>query len=575
MLEFIQKSFLGGMKRQIDPTRLSGNEYFLGVNIRNRRDILDTIKEPKLLTNLDSPSGFHQGLFSAGSFLLVFIDGKCYAKDFENSNINNFTPISNFQMNPIAPEIFVEFIPAASIPYLRTFNSSNGLISNPIQTGTSEFKFDTNIINGSPAAAIVQDGMSQPRLIFANGASREIQRYIDWKIGTNGAEGQREYVPVGKQMIYVAPKLYIVSADGKELFHSVTGRPLDFVIPVDKDGNKIDPSEVIGGAKSTSHKIDFDSITTIKRISVTSKGFFASTLRNSYIISPNFDFPIYNEPSFDNQFLFPTGALNNNSFVDLNGDSGLIDFGGIRSFNTTLQLFRESSNLPLSGDVFDLFQDIVQDITCAENFDNYAFFAINTIYGRGVLVYDNLTQKFVSLDIYTGIGAIKKFAEVRTTKVRKFFFITTDNKLYEAFGSLTTAPAKVYIGEWCSNNPSTEQTPDHVNLVFADSSESGKVDVTLFTDRKKDKVLSKTIDKTLNDISIPQDIPFGDSSKDRVQNFSIDFKRGRTGWKLGYLISWNAKASLTHVRVSSNDITSEGPGLEQLSRDFVRALNGN
>jgi len=79
-------------------------------------------------------------------------------------------------------------------------------------------------------------------------------------------EDRREYVPVGKQMLWHDGILYVVSPNGKQIFRSVTGRPLDFMVNITPSGDK-DPLEAVGGASSVSHSVDFEPITSINRLS--------------------------------------------------------------------------------------------------------------------------------------------------------------------------------------------------------------------------------------------------------------------------------------------------------------------
>jgi hypothetical protein len=182
-------------------------------------------------------------------------------------------------------------------------------------------------------------------------------------------------------------------------------------------------------------------------------GFFVSTLRDSTKVVPDFSSLVWGEPQFDNVPLFPTGALNQFSFVDVLGDSAFIDFTGVRSFNAVTQFRYEGKNSPFSRKVYNLFKDVTQTTPCCGRFDNYILFAVETIYGSAVLIYDEIAQAWVGLDLFPGVAAIKQFAEIKTRTARRLLFITTDHKLYEAYASPVTAPLKIYVGEWCSQDP--------------------------------------------------------------------------------------------------------------------------
>src|SRR5256885_6847067 len=329
-LIFHQRSFLGGMNLQVDPTRLQDSEYPLLINGRNRFDVINPIKKPVKALNL--PSGNYQGIYAAGNFLIVFIDGKAYYRDVSTSQVFNQVPGIN--MSSMAEVIFAELVPASTLNFQRI---------PAIDTRNSAIKL-TSPVTGTPQALLIQDGQSQPWVILSDGSTRPTKRYDDWD---SVDLTKREYVPIMRQMLWQDGILYGISPDRKFIFRSVSGRPLDFMINIDKDGNKL-PTEAEGGAMSVAHAVDFDDITALNRLNTPNGSFFVSTRKNSYIVTPNFNDQIFGEPTFDTQYLFGTGCLNNFSMIDILGDSALIYFPGVRSFNAILQTFNEGRNAPFS-----------------------------------------------------------------------------------------------------------------------------------------------------------------------------------------------------------------------------------
>src|SRR5437773_363986 len=95
----IQDSFIGGMNRASDPSRIGDNEYTLLINGRARYDTITPIKLPLQLTTGLPLSGNMQGCYGAGSIILIFIDGLAYVRDFATQN-NSFRQIPLFQMSP-------------------------------------------------------------------------------------------------------------------------------------------------------------------------------------------------------------------------------------------------------------------------------------------------------------------------------------------------------------------------------------------------------------------------------------------------------------------------------------------
>lgn len=552
MSEFIQKSFVGGMNQQIDGAKLLDNEYQLLVNGRTRYDSVVPVKLPlELNTSSGLPKGKMQGCYAAGSFLLVFVGGYAYVKNYESSD-SSFQLINNFQMSATADRLYASLVPGSIINYARK-STGTGVASGAITLD--------GLVQGSPAGIIVQDGLNQPMIIFADGSTRACGTYGSW------TTTDREYVPIGRQMLFSGSILYLVSKDGKAIYRSVSGRPLDFMVNVTATGDKLD-SEVEGGAATVSHAVSFEEITALSTLPTNDGSFFVASKKNSFIVTPNYDRLIFGEPTFSNTYLFPTGAMNNFCFVDILGDSAFIDFTGIRSFNAVLQLKNEGRNSSFSSRIYPLFKDIVQSICCAVNYDNYALFAVDTIYGPAIVVFDTITKSYVGLDIYPNVGSIKQFCEVQTEGNRHLFFISTDDKLYEAFSG-ETAECSLYAGEWwCSNNPQFDQRPLRLRLQFNDVHEAGIVSATVYTDRKISptgelRSSNNPLVATSSVNSSTVTPPYTSASDKDAQSVTFDVGRSSQGWKIGAWIQWSVDASLTHISLTTEDINGEASYSEQ------------
>jgi hypothetical protein len=540
MLDFIQQSWSGGLNQQLDSTRLSKTEYALLINGRNRYDIITPVKLPDEIEDPLLSLGVNfQGIYSAGSLLIVFVDGLAYWKNYNLAG-SNYTQIAGFLMDANEPIIYAELVPTSYSNYTRIPTTAN-------QKNT-DVKL-VSLVSPSPQGLVCQDGKNNPWIIDSALGARELSSYSAWTLNN------REYVPIGKQMLWFNGILYIVSANGTKILRSVTGRPLDFMVNITAAGDK-EPAEQDGGADSVSHSVDFEPITSINRLITDDGSFFVSTNKASYAVTPLVEPEdlIFGEPSFANRFLFSAGSTSPFSFIEMLGDNAFVDFNGLRSFNAVLQLKNEGKNSPFSKKVGPILQSIVQDYTAAATFDNYALFGVNTIYGRGILVFDTLGEIFVGLDIYPNVGQIKKFEEVKTATGRKLFFITIDNKLYEAFGSEDTANCQLYIGDWCSNDPNVEQKPFQLKLVFIDCKQDGTVHASNYTDKKLGKELDAPLAAKLDAFNPPIIPPFGQATADTVQILAFDFSSSAIqGWKHGFFISWDIDASLSHARITASE----------------------
>lgn len=557
-MEYIQDSFLGGINQQVDPTRIGKNQYFLGINVRNRKDVAEPIKLPLDITN-KKPEGKIQGIYAASNLLILFVNGRAYYQDFRINTDVNLIQIPGFQMSQTVDMMYAEFIPASRFNIFRTKNNGDTNMNGPVNMKTS-----LNA-NGSPAALVVQDGFNQPFLITADQGARKLQTYSEWQTGVDGVtEDKREYVPIGKQMLHTNGVLWIAAPDGRELFRSVIGRPLDFVIAITGvTGDKA------GGAETTSIKPDYNPVTCLKEVPTgQTVGFFCGTAPVSRVVIPGVDALCFGEPlNFRFQFLFPAGPVNQNCIGDIGGDTSFITDSGIRSFNGTSQLMYESTNDPLSASVYQLFLSGVQQTTpCCKEFDNFTLYAVQTIYGAGILVYDTMSKSFCSLDLYPNVSQIVQFAVVQYGSTKRLFFYTDENKLYEGFASNVTATAQLYIGEWTSGDPKVEQKGNMLRLVVVDAKEAGTISASIFVDRKRGASGSRVIEKRIDDLTVPQTIPFGtNETKDTVQNITFSDFEAAAGWKIGYLIIWNCQANISHIGVGTVEQTASATGQEQAS----------
>lgn len=541
---YIQQSFVGGLNQQIDSTRLDRDEYPLLINGRNRYDVIMPVMLPNQINDVALTGVNYQGLYAASNVSFIFIDGLTYWKDWDFP-ASNWQPLDAPAMDSQVKTIFAELVPASYQNFQRVLNKTN----DNVKTDT----LLTSAIDQTPQALVVQDGISQANIVLSTTQARRSQNYSQWKAGS------REYVPIGKQMLFHNGILYIITKDGRRILRSVTGRPLDFMVNLQPgpDGEAW-PEENAGGAETVSHAVGYDEITSINRLAIDDGSFFISTRFSSHAVTPIItpEKLIFGEPIFANRYLFSAGCISPFAFIELLGDTAFQDFNGLRSFNAINQLKVEGKNAPFSKKVGPILQGILQDYVAATTFDNYALFACNTIYGRGIIVYDTLSENFVGLDLYPGVNQIKQFAEIKNSSGQRFLlFITTDNKLYQAFPETgTIANTALYVGEWCSNDPKFEQHISQLKLVFIDCKNSGSVTIKSFVDRRLNKTMSQVLEAKSSNMNntLPIAVPYGETNDDTVQILSFDVGRSKLGWKVGFLISWNVNATLSHIGLTSS-----------------------
>jgi len=545
---FVISDFKGGMRMDVDPTKLAPDEYFLLVNGRSRDGKLRPVKLPSLESSLNG--NLFQAVFGTGSTLIVMMDGKLCIKNYEGTDPNfarpPFSPMTDF-----APTIWGEFVPASTINFKRQLPPG---VFDP-RTGDILF---TDPIANSPRALILQDGVQQPRLVFPDSFSnRFTQNFAEW----NPSLDKREYVPKGKQMLFHNGALYIVSLDGTEIYHSVTGRPLDFVIAIQgEEGDKIVDGIYQEEASRLSHRVSYEPITCLASLDVTSENpdveppFYVGTKHSSFIVYPDTSNSIFDEPTFRNIGLFPTGPLNQNSFVEMDGDYGIISTGGIRSFNAVSQTKNEGKNSLFSLYVHPLFVNpstgdyLEQTSSAAWNYDNYSLFAVNTIYGYGILVFDNLIKKYSSLDIYPSITSpIKQFAEIIVNGRHRLFFITATG-LFEAFSG-PIANMRCLPREFGTGNLFVEHSINKVQVILDSVQSVGNLTLTEYADRRKGEVKTRPLTVNVDNNNLPLTPPYGVAISDSIREEMFSFQQSKRGWKIGIEVAMDALADIVEIQV--------------------------
>ncbi len=550
--KFLVNNFDGGMRRNISPAKLSDNEYALLINGRSR---YGTIRPVKLPLNLSSqmPIGKFQGVYGIDSILVVFKDGKLYARDYSQL-VNAFAEDHDFQMSQLADRIYAEAVPASWMNIQRKASSS--------VDDTAPVLFQSPV-NGTPQALVCQDGDSRPRLVFSVGSSRVAKDINEWENTESLETDTREYVPIGKQMLFYDNILYIVSPDGKEIYRSVTGRPLDCVIAIDQNGNKL-PNLISGKpeASRVSYAVDFNPITCIRSFPVpmtndtTAKPpFFVGTLKNSWAVYPDYNFTLFKEPTFTKLPMFNSGPLNQFAFTDLLGDTAFISDAGLTTFNSIATLSNEGKNAPFFDDIFKIFDGIVQDVTAAITSDNYGLFAVKTIYGYGILVYDTQREKWTSLDIYPEVtGAIKQFTEIKVNGRRRLFFIT-ESQIFEMYASETTATCSLYCREFEDQDTEIQLLPRRVRVVLRDIEENGTITLTPFADGKRGTPQTQAISQTAAPIVPPLALPFGAGATRTSVTKTFTIEEAEKGHTIGVFITINFIGDIIEILpVSEGDI---------------------
>lgn len=517
-IALMQTRFDGGLNAFGAASAIADNEYWFLRNARVRTSELTPVKKS---AEIALPNGFvFQGLEAVDHYLVVFADGKAYYKDLLVSG--NFIEISGFQLDATVEKLYSVLVPQSFRNSIRTSTAPSSTVV--LKSSTS----------GSPGCMIVQDGLNQPRLISSDSSTRVIQTYSEWTI----INDNREYVPVGKQMLWSGNILFIVAPDNKSIYRSVTGRPLDFVVAIDNNGEKL------LDATGTSHSVNYNDITALIPVSGNGEVAIAvSSLNNTTLMISDGTTEFYGEPQFSNPSLFNTGAINESSYSEVLSDTVFIDQNGLKSFNAVRQQKVASNSNVFSKRVSSYFVGVTQDITAVGSYQNYELFAVKTIYGYGVLVFDSDLNTFVSFDQYEGVGAIKKFVTTRVNGAYRLFFLTVDNRLFEAYAGEGYETATFYGKELTTDDVSTLITPQYVYAQVEYTPNTGTIHADVLVDKVAIALYGVDIEAT----PLPSAYPLQDTG-DQISEPAVWLApSSRGGFSVGARLSWNTGSPISNI----------------------------
>lgn len=553
-----QYSFEGGMNLVSPGTRLQPNEYLLGINVRSRFGPLEPVMEPIDITeDLPVENKLIQGLYAFGEILVCFVGGEAWYKNAGVSSVG-WTQIEDFQLSSSVSRIYAQAVPSSDVLYLRKNKDSSGAGNSP---NSGVLLDPTNTGGVSQVALVCQDGVNTPWLIFSDGTSRLAQTFQEWGVSN------REYVPIGKQMIHFQGILFVVAPDGRSIYRSVSGRPLDFIVAIDSNGAAVGVD-----ITPTSFAVDSNEIKLIAALN--SDNLIIITAYSAYLVTLDFDDTLYGEPTFSEVFLFNAGTINQFCWSDLLGDFAFIDREGLKSFNAVQQLKFEGNNSVFSLGISKVFKGIVQsDAACVGSYDNYTFFAVKTIYSpASIIVYDNVKEKFVSIDMLSS-EAIKQFATTYSASQQRFFGCS-GAKVFELYSPTSTTPlvATVFSRELDTTNTDSGSTggiddikSETLRIIFEESLEDGEIFVDeLVNNTRAGEGYEDEIAAFDSAVYYPVTGPVMPAVIDSI--FPIDTNTSRQqGQKLSYVFTWSGGAKLTNFSAKSS--SSKSPSsIQQQSR---------
>lgn len=571
MATFTQDDFSDGMDLLSNDTEISADGYKLLINGRPRFGSISPINDSLLI---NAPRGKKQGLVAVGNILILFVAGNAYYKQLGNLT---WIKIGNFVMDAT-----VEYIYTAAVPS-STINNQRQLTTNDIYGGiTLNQAFSAA---GTPAGLLCQDGTNQAWVIFYDSATntaraRVTKNYDSWDNNPNAGADLREYVPIGTLMYYWASVgiLFILAPDGFSLYRSVSGRPMDFMIQVDTNGNKA-ATEALGGALTTSISCGTQEVNCIDLLD--NAHLLVVTNLTSYAVSVDSTLQtIYGEPQFDTPVYANIGAVNQFSVADSLGDKVIVDFEGMKSTNGVLNFRFEGRNDPFSLMISKLIinpltqKPLRQDVTAIINFDNYIIASLKTRLGYVLAVYDNLKAaeqmsqqglvigvppargNWVSVDI-TDCFKVKQFAVTNDEEESFLFAITDGDEVFQLFGSSNRATAQFFTKTFVNEDCRVKHKTTALRTVFELGQQTGQVLVRELVDEHRGNIDTKPIKGITCGVKPPIYPPVIPDTNKLIDNMTFGSMRdGEEGYKLGYIISWNTESKLTFIQVDTSGINT-------------------
>jgi len=609
-MNVVQTHFASGMNLLIDDSRLpvafeykigdnpykvGWNQYRLGINVRNRYDTLNPILQS--VKDTAAPNGLKQELVTFGNYIILFVAGFAYYRYYTDTG---WKPIVGFQMSPTALRFWTIFVPVGTTNYVRISNAGT------TNTKTSDSSAGIQLSNvegasgGNLSGLLVQDNINQPQFIFLddNGIPvvRTTQTFPQWQItytddsntvvatdsGGNSLDN-REYVPIGNVMTWENGVLYIASQDGNYIYRSVSGRPLDFVVNVSNslstnvasfNNTYTDPitgkeitttypafTQIGGGdATTTSYSVGVGGISCLRPIA--SGGIFVAASNANFAVTQNTtpDAPtLFGEYTFIRTFLFNATLINDRSILDSLGDTKFVGITGIRSFNAVEQEQNEGRNSEFSATIQSAFSGIIQDAlySAAILYDNYELYAVTTIFGNAIAVYDTILSCWTSFDLGQVPVKVKQLAKIELT-IQRLYAVGEDDNLYTLYSGTENAISYVRLGA-TANDPKFSHKLTDIRCVLNNITEDCTISAVAFTDNRLSESGVQTKNITYTEPPFPYtgviDMP---DINTLCQPVLFSFPNAAQGWKTFALISWTG-GNLTSVSLELIEQTPMNP----------------
>lgn len=543
MAKFLQTDFDGGLVFFGCDMAIPDNAYQWLINGRTRNGSVDPI--PKNLELTDAPAGLKQCIATLGNITILFVAGKAYYRLYGTIQ---WIQIGSFSMSTTATRYYTAVVPSSTMNFKRTSAANNNALLD-IQV------FPQAIVAGTPSGLLIQDGTNQPWFIYIDNqtnipVARETKTYADWDNNVNN--NAREYVPIGTFMMFYNKKLYIVSKDKRAILQSVSGRPLDFMVNVDNNGNK-NPTESRGDAYTVSFTFDFDEITGIYPVN-TPDTFLYTTKKSTRLISLDYDNTLFGEPTYREAApALSNGGINDKSVLELLGDYIILDRESIVSFNATSQLKIESKNTIFSKMLTLLLEGVVQTAkVCLGRYNDYALISVQTTFGPLLAIFDIVQNLWVSVDI-TSAFQVKEFAVLDTDTTKQIFCITYNNKVFQLFGNEEETESCMFRTKGFVLKELYEHKCQQLRLTFTGGDVGDTVFITEYVDDQYSWSKEQELRFKQTGILYPVRPPVIMPNESMTAPIVFTEPKGLMGRKINYIIVWSGKGTLQEFELITTE----------------------
>lgn len=539
----MRSDFSGGLNTLLgDNSKIAENCYFTLFNARSLKKVIQPNK--KAVAEVVPVGTVYQGNYNFGQFRLMFVDGKAFYRDISIVG-SAYNQIGGFLMSPTAPIIFAELIPGSTINYPRTLVDE--------ASAAYGVQYDSSPLAPSPAAVIAMDGINQPWLILADGTSRVTQNYQQW------TDDNREYVPIGTRPMFADGVLYMVDRDGISILRSVSGRPVDFMVIIDTNGQKL-PSELAGGAKQVSYQVGFDQIIALGK-TVTPGTFLVGTQRNVFQVSKNTATLLFGEPIYQTISTWEYPISGPFAFIPSKTDTYIIGQEGITCVTDLIATVQD--NQGIASPILGIFENITQPSTVGGvNYKQYVLFLCETPFGRCIIAYNRILQIWEAYDTPTGFfGEMVQLSVSRVGNKQRVFALTSEGESLELYAHETeTDLVRFYPCDHCPPNQKLQTILVGVNALVKSPTTDGTLAATWYVDEIPlcTQVLRKAIKNT---------VIAGFPVRPNYQLLGGNNPIANRGFRVGAEISWDTDAQLTAVCYDLQYQTVDVSPVQQATND--------